>query len=807
MSINFGGSLGQGEVILQAGSKKPSSGQADAIFANFSAFMTSIVDKNSGSASSSDVLSVRLGTFGDNSLDKPSAQEFLSQLIGNDFVQVDDQVEKLISEKGFEGFLKHIEDVGELENSIHFNPTAAFVDSRMGIIKPNDIVDKNLASLTISTLAELDTAINFFKNSMRNITLEENLPELGSLETKNLTFINDLIGSVPVELELNSDDTSAVFFDIRDLKINLSGKGFSHSTKSSSDDFPETFLIPQIVPVKVKNVNIDEKDYEPFVAVKVELLGLEDDLGLTDLIDLPDGLDGTPGARLFGVTKTVEIHPDMDVKSKLLIGLSIPQNSDLENLPDFVKLNISLGYENREIFNPGASPQPENSYSKLSPLSKTPGSEAFSPITVETLAGASAALAGVSTGDVVAGPAGALAGVSTGDVVAGPAGALAAVSTGAIVGGSAGNIAVDPGSKLTADLDDVASEFLVKLKEMSGGSQHGTKIITKTIPTNGLTTNFEMQQVTLPEKNTFILNQKNEEISFFGSKEKPIDLVQNRIVFDNEIKIASSMRNETRADFITSVVALETHLKSFHKLKSDKLNFFAKDFETNVLESKTVPGEQKTVSNPFNPKSILETSEALRMKSVSSQHLVVKDDFLKIGQANITNPAPFKTGNQFVNSTTSSSTLGSFASSVNSKILLYDAQYASRISMLVVDKVLKGKENFEIHLEPKSFGKIKVNVLMNKQALDIRMVAETQAAASLLRGSEDTLNQLTNQNGMKLASFSVGMQSGSDQQRQNSNQTRNRAAGKSNSMLEHTKTQNLQTATSGSTSTGLNLIA
>tara|TARA_B110000037_G_C16921600_1_gene424614 strand:- start:306 stop:689 length:384 start_codon:yes stop_codon:yes gene_type:complete len=127
--------------------------------------------------------------------------------------------------------------------------------------------------------------------------------------------------------------------------------------------------------------------------------------------------------------------------------------------------------------------------------------------------------------------------------------------------------------------------------------------------------------------------------------------------------------------------------------------------------------------------------------------------------------------------------------------------------MLVVDKVLKGKENFEIHLEPKSFGKIKVNILMDKQALDIRMVAETQAAASLLRGSEDSLNQLTNQNGMKLASFSVGMQSGSDQQRQNSNQTRNRAAGKSNSMLEHTKTQNLQTATSGSTSTGLNLIA
>ena len=793
MSISFGRSLGQGEVVLQAGSKKPSSGQADAVFANFSAFMTSIVDKNSGSASPSDVLSVRLGTLGDSSLDKSSAQEFLSQLIGNDFVQVDDQVEKLISEKGFEGFLKHIEDVGELENSIHFNPTAAFVDSRIGFIKPNDIVDKNLESLTISTFAELDTAIKIFENSIRNITSEENIPELGSLEAKNLTFINDLIGSVPVELELNGDDTSAVFFDIRDLKNNLSGKDFSNSTKSSSVNLPETLLIPQIVPVKVKNVNIDEKDYEPFVAVKVELLGLEDNLGLTDLIDLPDGLDGTPGARLFGVTKTVEIHPDLDVKSRLLIGLSIPQNSDLENLPDFVKLNISLGYENSEIFNQGASTQSKTSNSELLPLLKTPGSESFDPITVETLTGSGAAVAAVSAGAVLADPTGTLAAVSAG--------------AGAVVTGSAGTIATDHGSKMTADRDDVASEFLMKLKEMSGGSNDGAKIITKTISTNGLTANFEMQQVALPERNTFILNQKNEEISIFGSRQKPIDLVQNRIHFDNELKLVSSMRNETRADFISSVVALEIHLKSFHKLKIDKLNFFAKDFDTNVLDRTTVPVEQKIVSDPFNPKSIFEASESLRLKSISTQHLVVKDDFLKISQPSIANPSPIKAGNQMVNPTSSSSTLGGLASSINSKIVLYDAQYASRISMLVVDKVLKGKENFEIHLEPKSFGKIKINVLMDKQALDVRMVTETQAAASLLRGSEDSLNQIANQNGMKLASFSVGMQSGSDQQRQNSNQTRNRAGGKANSMLGHTKTQNLQTATSGSTTTGLNLIA
>ena len=95
--------------------------------------------------------------------------------------------------------------------------------------------------------------------------------------------------------------------------------------------------------------------------------------------------------------------------------------------------------------------------------------------------------------------------------------------------------------------------------------------------------------------------------------------------------------------------------------------------------------------------------------------------------------------------------------------------------MLIVDKLSQGQENFEFQLEPESFGKIKVNVLMDKQSLDIRMVAETQAAASILKTNEEALSQITGQNGMKLASFSVGMQSGSDQSRQSPDQNKNKA--------------------------------
>ena len=797
MSINFSGSLGQGELMPQVGSKKSPTGEAGAIFANFSAFMTSFGATNLESAPLQDILSVRLGGSQDGSLEKGSAQEFFAQLIGNDFVQVDDKLEKLISEKGFDGLLNYIEDVGELAANINFNPTEAFVDSRIGVLKTEGIVVKNHVDLNFSTFEELNAAIELFKKSIKNIGLNENAPELGSLEANNLTFISDLIRSVPIELELKENDTSAVFFDIRDLKNNLTSATFSSSTQPGSEKLPETLLIPQVVPIKVENINADKNNYEAFVAVKVDLLDLEGGLGPDNIIDLADGPDGDPGARLLGVTKNVEINPDMDVKSKLLISLSIPEDANIKKLPDFVKLNISLGLKSHEAFNLGASPQSENPDLDGSPLLTVSGRVVVGPSAVDPTATGPITVGVATVGPTAFDPA--AGGPAAGGPTAGGATAFSAAAVSPIPDAL--------GINLTADLGVLASELLSKLKEISGAEYGNTKIITKTVSTDAQITNFQMPQVLLPEKNTFILKHKNDEISVFNHKQKPIDLVQNRIFFDDEIKLASSMRNDMRSDFITSVMALESHLKYSPREKSDKFNFFKTDVDANVLEQKNISAEQKIASNIFNPKAVLEASDALRMKSISVSNAVPKDDFLKISQANTANPLSLKGDNQLVNSTNSFSNLGGLSSSINNKILLHDAQYASRISMLVVDKVLKGQENFEIHLEPKSFGKIKINVLMDKQALDIRMVTETQAAASLLRGSEDSLNQITNQNGMKLASFSVGMQGGSDQQRQNSNQNRNRVSGKASSMLERTKIQNLQTETSGGTSPGLNLIA
>ena len=94
---------------------------------------------------------------------------------------------------------------------------------------------------------------------------------------------------------------------------------------------------------------------------------------------------------------------------------------------------------------------------------------------------------------------------------------------------------------------------------------------------------------------------------------------------------------------------------------------------------------------------------------------------------------------------------------VNS-LSLYDAQYSSRLGMLLTDNIIKGQENFEIQLEPETFGKVRVSVSMENANLEVKMLAENSAAITALRSSEAILQSITEQNGLKLSDYSVDMQ-------------------------------------------------
>ena len=812
MSITFSGAVKPGDSDTQFGLKGAARGQGNAIFANFSALLTSISDENANLDASGKILNVHRGDFEIGALDKISEQEFTAQIISNDFIKVDNQLDIFSSEQDIDGLVSHLETGGNFDGSALFNATAAFVESRIGALAAESVVDKSSSGLTLSTFAELFAAVDLFEKSEKINGLENSSSNQNLLDKNNLNILNDLMVGVPIKLELNDMNISSILFDIRDLKNDLEKDILLNSSE---------LLIPQIVPINIKNANVKNDGYDPFVAVKVDLLDPKGNLGAADFIELPEHPDLEPGFRLVGVTRTVEIDPEVDPRSKLLIGLSIPENTDLKNLPDFVRFRISLEKDIRNVSEQEVMPAHEldevpkaSSAAEVNVISGINSLARQLILSLQEMSGVSSSSAQIVTktasADVM------IPSFDMQRVLAPELNKLLLnqnnendffmkdAETNLLEQKNSSN-ALNPKSfaaeaDVISDLGSVDRQPILSLQGMSGVSSNSAQIVTKAASTDVMIPNFDMQRVLAPELNKLLLNQNNENLISLEMQSTQNSLAQNRAIFETEVKLVASMGNDVRASVTSSFLALDTELKSFFKVKNNKSDFFMKEAEPNLLE-------QKNVSNVFNPKSFLEAVEVLRMKPISFPASASKANLWMGGQSDVTSFASAKVDNQTPVQSGASSNSNGFASTFNNKISLYDAQYASKISMLVVDKVLKGQENFEIHLEPESFGKIKVNVLMGRQALDILMVTETQAAASLLRANEDYLLQIAGQNGLKLASFSVSMQNGTDQQRQNSNQNRNRVTGQANSVLERAKIQNSQTSTSYRTPTGLNLIA
>ena len=677
MSISFSGVIGSANADWQLGLKGADDLRSDgeSLFANFSIVLHSLSDGNPETLSENEKLNISIGNLDQASENKLSPKEFLSQAIDNGLIKFEDSLEGAME---------------QLFRALNFS-------------------DENSTDV-----------------SQPDKTLENNLAEGGAL-----SILTGLLKGAPVKLEVNDTGPSTILFDIRDLKVDLQDYVYPESDQKTNEPITGEFLIPQVVPVKISNSDIVTEEFDPFIPVKVNLFDHQGDLGAFDIIDLPEQQDLVLGTNLMGVTKTVEIDPSVDPRSKLLVVLAIPNDTNLKELPDFVRFKINLkSYTNSEI--------------------------------------------GTGQGFEVQQFSGTADGVIDG----------------------------------SADIRGDAKALLHSLEEMSAFSSGATQIILKTTGMDVAGLNIDAWAKTGAENNKFISSDKNYGFQIFEENKKPIDVDQIQLILDQKIKLVAGVHNDNNDSVASSALALTAELKSFFKSNFEKANFISKKLDKVLVEG-------QNTSTSFDPKSFIEAAEVLRLKSISSlsslpSTIATSGSRLVSGEnINLLNYSSEKFSNQNTSQAQSGSTASTIGhqSSFNNNVSLYDAQYASRISMLVVDKVLNGQENFEINLEPESFGKIKVNILMDKQSLDIRMFAETQAAASILRANEDSLLQLTGQNGMKLASFSVGMQSGADQQRQNSSQNRNKLTGKADSVLESATIQNTQTTSSYRTPTGLNLIA
>ena len=78
--------------------------------------------------------------------------------------------------------------------------------------------------------------------------------------------------------------------------------------------------------------------------------------------------------------------------------------------------------------------------------------------------------------------------------------------------------------------------------------------------------------------------------------------------------------------------------------------------------------------------------------------------------------------------------------------------------MLLADQLSQGNENFELQLEPESFGKVRINVSLENSNVEVKMTAENPAAVLALRGGELMLQNIAEQYGLKLSDYSVDMQ-------------------------------------------------
>lgn len=733
MSISFSGVIGSANADWQLGLKGADDLRSDgeSLFANFSIVLHSLSDGNPETLSENEKLNISIGNLDQASENKLSPKEFLSQAIDNGLIKFEDSLEGAIEEQGVDGLVGYLESGGNIGARIDLNATAAFVDSRLNLVSADIVADNSYPGSNIFTMEQLFRALNFSDENSTDVsqpdkTLENNLAEGGAL-----SILTGLLKGAPVKLEVNDIGPSTILFDIRDLKVDLQDYVYPESDQKTNELITGEFLIPQVVPVKISNSDIVTEEFDPFIPVKVNLFDHQGDLGAFDIIDLPEQQDLVLGTNLMGVTKTVEIDPSVDPRSKLLVVLAIPNDTNLKELPDFVRFKINLkSYTNSEI--------------------------------------------GTGQGFEVQQFSGTADGVIDG----------------------------------SADIRGDAKALLHSLEEMSAFSSSATQIILKTTGMDVAGLNIDAWAKTGAENNKFISSDKNYGFQIFEENKKPIDVDQIQLILDQKIKLVAGVHNDNNDSVASSALALTAELKSFFKSNFEKANFISKKLDKVLVEG-------QNTSTSFDPKSFIEAAEVLRLKSISSlsslpSTIATSGSRLVSGEnINLLNYSSEKFSNQNTSQAQSGSTASTIGhqSSVNNNVSLYDAQYASRISMLVVDKVLNGQENFEINLEPESFGKIKVNILMDKQSLDIRMFAETQAAASILRANEDSLLQLTGQNGMKLASFSVGMQSGADQQRQNSSQNRNKLTGKADSVLESATIQNTQTTSSYRTPTGLNLIA
>ena len=569
-----------------------------------------------------------------------------------------------------------------------------------------------------------------------------------------LDAVKDILQVNSVSLEIGEKGPSEVIFDLRDLKEAIVKKFSTPAENGQGVKVPFELVIPYTLPVNAQDeptetlpVGMVENKFDILEVTKITL---DNNLIELPLPDEANDIENTHAEQKSFTVKGGELLLNVApaLERKLVIGIAVPKNSIVSNLPDFVKIQINSGSGQKLAEQTNSNPEINKEY-LVANLIKLPKGQLNDDNPARLAKNMEVLITALG----------------------------------------------EKNNDLLDDTHIVAVNKFSKLSQQTLPNLARVETFLTETPLNNFTNR--------PLADLSSIIEKSDTGGFEDQKASPnVSDRLSAIITAGLSGILDAKKQTFKIRDTTSALALGSN---------SALIFNNKDLWRSVPKEKfTVSSDQHDITSDTSAKSIF---EMLNNKNVSDKFFDPAE-IKKIFQSQNNIATPALIGDKLINQPVSggerivgANNLPLLPSLVENKISLYEAQYASRLGMAVVEKARAGQENFDIHLNPESFGKIKVNVNLDFRAMDVKIFTETLAAAAIFKDHENTLQQIMEQNGMKLASFSVGSQNSNDQQRQFANQNKDRTIGKvagrgnkdliASDMLENSKDE----------PSGLNLIA
>ena len=327
-------------------------------------------------------------------------------------------------------------------------------------------------------------------------------------------------------------------------------------------------------------------------------------------------------------------------------------------------------------------------------------------------------------------------------------------------------------------------------------------------------------QIFMPKDKKEVLSRQS--LNFVGAADLSEDFAENLISRLNSLVSGEfenrQMLNNLRSEISKNeaIINLDDNLRlpisdlltAIKRKTKNRLMVSTADVVSyrDALNSNDKPGFDFQWLSAITNKDILSDEKILDVnRRINAQSAKIETFEAKLGSNNLIEQTRFQVQGNLADAAVKQNMANIGQNAALNSLNLYEAQFSSRLGMLLADQLAKGSENFELQLEPESFGKVRVNVSLESSNVEVKMVAENSAAVMALRGSESILQAIAEQNGLKLSEYSVDMQNSQNGDNTDKKERSDRNKNEVNEVLKETDDEN--TITVSENGYNLNLLA